>query len=70
MADHQSYSFPILNKGEILECMAELKISMTEQELTKPNSEHIRVVYEKLTEMLVGVSREVCVVLCSSLFLG
>ena len=58
MADHQSYSFPILNKGEILECMAELKISMTEQELTKPNSEHIRVVYEKLTEMLVGVSRE------------
>jgi kinetochore protein Nuf2 len=56
----QVYSFPLLKVGDILLCLNELGIPVTEDELTHPekNKEQIRRIYEVLTELCTGTSRE------------
>ncbi|XRB19443.1 kinetochore protein Nuf2 [Pseudoscourfieldia marina] len=53
-----SYSFPILTNAEILACLSELDVPLSEVELTKPGYEIARPMYESITVLLCGVSRE------------
>lgn len=52
------YSFPILNADEIVQCLKELQIPFSEEQLKKPTSESIRATYEQILELLLGISRE------------
>lgn len=56
----QVYSFPLLKVGDILLCLNELGIPATEEELTHPEKykEQIRRIYEVLTELCTGTTRE------------
>lgn len=60
MKQQQVYSFPLLKVGDILLCLNELGIPATEEELTHPekNKEQIRRIYEVLTELCTGTTRE------------
>eukprot|EP01135_Chromosphaera_perkinsii_P007944 Nk52_evm16s1073 gene=Nk52_evmTU16s1073 len=53
-----TYQFPILAKDDLLQCMADMGVSMSEQDLQKPNPEHIRMIYENFVEILMGFSKE------------
>lgn len=52
------YSFPILRNAEILQCLADLQIPFTEEDLTKPTPQRIMQLYETFTDFLMGVTRE------------
>lgn len=56
----QTYSFPILKTNEIILCLNELGLSVTEDELVHPdkNKDQIRRIYEYLTEYCTGTTRE------------
>jgi kinetochore protein Nuf2 len=56
----QTYSFPILKTNEIILCLNELGLSVSEDELVNPdkNKDQIRRVYEYLTEYCTGTTRE------------
>jgi len=56
----QAYSFPILRGSEILLFMSELKVKLTEAELSEPDKhkESIRRVYEQLVDLCLNISRE------------
>lgn len=51
------FSFPVLNNSEILACLAELDLTLTEAQLLKPTYETVRPVYESLVTMLMGITR-------------
>ena len=52
------YSFPTLENREILECMSELGCSISEEQLTKPTSDHIMRVMEQLLNLFMGFSAD------------
>ncbi|KAI9019812.1 Nuf2 family-domain-containing protein [Hyaloraphidium curvatum] len=52
------YSFPILRNAEILQCLADLQIPFTEEDLTKPTPQRVVQLYETFTDFLMGVTRE------------
>eukprot|EP00164_Ancoracysta_twista_P005929 GFYU01008161.1.p1 GENE.GFYU01008161.1~~GFYU01008161.1.p1 ORF type:complete len:442 (+),score=188.44 GFYU01008161.1:63-1388(+) len=52
------YMFPRLKSVEILECLNDLGIGLTKDELMDPKPETVRLVYEKFVELLMGVRRE------------
>ena len=52
------YSFPILDKEEILQCMSELRVPLTEAELDEPNPEVVRRAYTTVVELFLGVTPE------------
>lgn len=54
----EAYSWPTLDAESITQCLAELNITMDPQELQKPSSEKVRLIYEVLLEFLTGVSKE------------
>jgi len=56
----QTYSFPMLKSGEILQCMGELQIPLTEAELMAPekNKGEIRRAFQHLVELCTGITRE------------
>jgi len=51
------YSFPILEKKEILECLADLDIKFSPENFEKPSYETLKPVYEQLVMLLVGITR-------------
>ena len=53
-----AYPFPILPAGELLQCMSDMGLPMSEQDLQKPNPDHMRMIYENFVETLMGISRE------------
>lgn len=53
-----TYSFPILNAEEIVACMSELGIELTEQEVINPKPVIVHEVYVKLTEYCMGITAE------------
>jgi len=55
--DAMSYSFPLLSNGEILACLAELDIGLTDADLQKPTYESVRPAFEAIVMLLVGVTR-------------
>ncbi|GMI45625.1 hypothetical protein TrCOL_g13779 [Triparma columacea] len=56
----QTFSFPLLKSGEILQCMHELQIPLGEAELMEPekNKSAIRKAMMNLIELCTGVTRE------------
>eukprot|EP00033_Pygsuia_biforma_P004056 GCRY01004444.1.p1 GENE.GCRY01004444.1~~GCRY01004444.1.p1 ORF type:complete len:484 (+),score=136.12 GCRY01004444.1:131-1453(+) len=51
-----AYSYPILNVEEITQCMGELNMPMSMEELAHPNREQVRNVFIRFVELLMGVS--------------
>jgi DNA repair exonuclease SbcCD ATPase subunit len=56
----QEFSFPILKPQEIFGCLKELGVSLTEEEYLNPekNKDQIRRMWEQLTEICTGSSRD------------
>jgi kinetochore protein Nuf2 len=56
----QTYSFPLLKTSNIILCLNELGLSVTEDELSNPEKyrDQIRRIYEHLTELCTGITRE------------
>jgi len=54
----EKFAFPILKHEEIILCLKELGISVTEDDLNNPekNKDQVRVIFEKLTEVCTGTS--------------
>jgi hypothetical protein len=52
------YSFPLLESREILECMVELGCPLSEEQLSKPTSEHITRIMEQLLDLFMGFSAD------------
>ena len=53
-----SYSFPILSNHDIIACMRELDVELTEQSLLKPHPDTLYRAYMDLVCVLCGTSRE------------
>lgn len=53
-----TYSFPILGNHEIIACLGELDIPLTEQDLLKPHSDTLYRAYEEIVVLLCGETRE------------
>ena len=53
-----TYSFPILGNHEIIACLGELDIPLTEQDLLKPHSDTLYRAYEEIVCLLCGQTRE------------
>lgn len=53
-----NYIFPTLKPPEILQCMSELGIPFSEEDLTKPVSQRIKLVYEAFSDILMGITWE------------
>ena len=51
------YSFPLLPVADVVACLAELGVAVSEAQLAKPEPEHVFKVFEELVTSLVGVSR-------------
>jgi kinetochore protein Nuf2 len=54
MADQPTYSFPILSNSEILACLRELEVPLTETQLLRPTHDGLRSCYETLFEIFSG----------------
>ena len=51
------FSFPILEKNEILDCLADLDIKFSPENFEKPSYDTLKPVLEQLVMLLVGISR-------------
>ena len=51
------YSFPILTDREVAQCLNELGMSATLEQLSKPTYEFVQPIYENLVTALTGVTR-------------
>lgn len=60
LLNRQSYSFPLLKSSEIIFCLNELGIKITEDELANPEKfkERIKIIFESLIEICTGITRE------------
>jgi kinetochore protein Nuf2 len=54
----QQYSFPILKNRSILDCLSELEMPLTMEQLKNPESKQMTEIYEQFVYLLMGVSRE------------
>ena len=65
----QNYSFPMLKGNEILQCMHELGIRLSEEELTTPEKfkPEIRRAFTNLIELCTGITRDE---MCQPAFVG
>jgi kinetochore protein Nuf2 len=52
------YSFPVLNDKELVQCLTELAMNCTMDQLNKPTYEFVLPIYENLVTALMGVTRE------------
>ncbi|KAG4303079.1 hypothetical protein PCANB_000671 [Pneumocystis canis] len=53
-----NYIFPTLKPTEILQCMTELGIPFSEEDLSKPNTHRMKLVYEAFSDILMGIAWE------------
>ena len=53
-----TYSFPILGNNEIIACLGELDIPLTEQDLLRPHPDTLYRAYEEIVCLLCGQTRE------------
>ncbi len=53
-----TYSFPILGNHEIIACLGELDIPLTEQDLLKPHTDTLYNAYEEMVVLLCGETRD------------
>ena len=56
----QDFAFPVLKVGAIVQCMHEIGINVTEDELLNPEKhpEQVRHVFEQLAEVCTGITKE------------
>ncbi|KAJ1908960.1 kinetochore-associated Ndc80 complex subunit nuf2 [Tieghemiomyces parasiticus] len=52
------YSFPALPPAEILQCMNDLQIPFTEEDLMKPTPQRMQVVYEAFVDIFMGITSD------------
>eukprot|EP00484_Ammonia_sp_Unknown_P022888 CAMPEP_0197033136 /NCGR_PEP_ID=MMETSP1384-20130603/11626_1 /TAXON_ID=29189 /ORGANISM="Ammonia sp." /LENGTH=443 /DNA_ID=CAMNT_0042462905 /DNA_START=41 /DNA_END=1372 /DNA_ORIENTATION=- len=52
----KQYSFPVLKRKEIITCMKELQISITEADLKQPHEEKCKLMYASILEKLAGIN--------------
>eukprot|EP00850_Spirogloea_muscicola_P000885 SM000003S11130 [mRNA] locus=s3:1138193:1140561:+ [translate_table: standard] len=52
------FTFPEITRKEILACMGDLEVPLSDGDLLKPTMEAIRPVYESVVTLLMGISRE------------
>ncbi|KAJ3038898.1 kinetochore-associated Ndc80 complex subunit nuf2 [Rhizophlyctis rosea] len=55
----QQLTFPLLNKTELLTCMADLQIPFSEEDYQKPTMLRVLQTYEAFADILMGVTREI-----------
>ncbi|RKP04074.1 hypothetical protein CXG81DRAFT_16500 [Caulochytrium protostelioides] len=53
-----TFSFPVLKPQDILMCMSDLNIALTEEELAKPTPARALAIYEALLDLFMGCSRD------------
>jgi kinetochore protein Nuf2 len=53
-----AYSFPLLGDADILQCMSDLEISLSQEELKAVPKESVRRVLEQLIDMCTGITKE------------
>lgn len=53
-----AYSFPLLKTPDILQCMSDLQIPFTADDLLRPTLQCMLAVYDAFADMLMGVTRE------------
>ena len=51
------YSFPILTDREVAQCLNELGMNATAEQLGKPTFEFVQPIYENLLTALMGITR-------------
>lgn len=51
------YSFPILTDREVAQCLNELGMTYSIEQLSKPTFELVHPIYENLVTALVGITR-------------
>lgn len=56
------YSFPILSDREVAQCLHELGMMATVEQLSKPTYEFVQPIYESLVTALTGMTRYVMIV--------
>lgn len=54
----QMYSFPELKSSEILQCMDDLRIPLSDQELNKPNPMIVQRILESFADIFMGIPKE------------
>jgi len=54
----QLYSFPELKSSEILQCMEDLRIPLSDQELNKPNPMIVQRILENFADIFMGIPKE------------
>ena len=50
--------FPELPIGEILQCMDDLRIPMSERDILKPNAAKVQQVFEQFADIFMGITRD------------
>ncbi|RKP04575.1 Nuf2 family-domain-containing protein [Thamnocephalis sphaerospora] len=53
-----SFIFPTLKNQEIVECMEDMQIPFTSEDLQRPTQSRMQTVYEQFCDVLMGVTRE------------
>lgn len=54
----RQFSFPILSTEQVLSCMEEYGIPLTEPDIKKPQPEKMVAIYDRFVEDIMGVFRE------------
>jgi len=52
------YSFPILDDGDILLCLRELQVNVSEADLVNPTPQIVHSIYSHFLDILMNVTRE------------
>lgn len=52
-----SYSFPLLQPKEVIQCLQELGLEFTEAQLLKPEFEPVAKLFENIVLLVMGVTR-------------
>ena len=58
MTKKVQYPFPLMKIAEIVKCMEYMNVSITEQDISKPNPAKIQKVYETMLEIFKGIPRD------------
>jgi hypothetical protein len=58
MGDQRSFSFPLLKANDVLQCMQELQIELTGEELAAATPEAVRRVFETVVDICMGVTKD------------
>ncbi len=58
MTKKVQYPFPLMKIAEIVKCMEYMNVSISDQDISKPNPVKIQKVYEGVLEIFKGVPRD------------